>query len=136
MKLRIANKSTIHELQKQFSKAFPFLKIEFFDIHSTGSLAKVHMYNANKTLAACRSNKNEGPLEVKESDTVGALKKQLWDQYGLSAEVFRKSGNVWIETSLSNSWTLKLQNDEGKVFSDMFKGETKDEDITDRDIWE
>jgi hypothetical protein len=37
----------------------------------------------------------------------------LWQEFGLCVQVFRKSGNHWIETSLTNSWTLEQQNREG-----------------------
>jgi len=44
----------------------------------------------------------------------------LEDQFeniGLIAEVFRRSGNVWIETILTNNWTLGQQNPEGGEIS-------------------
>ena len=28
----------------------------------------------------------------------------------LSAQVFRKSGKIWLETTFTDSWTLKKQN--------------------------
>jgi len=40
-----------------------------------------------------------------------------FESLGLFAEVFRKSGNVWIETSLTNDWTLQQQNLEGEEIS-------------------
>ncbi|MNF16790.1 hypothetical protein D3C80_2199700 [compost metagenome] len=41
------------------------------------------------------------------------VEKDFWEKLGLSAQIFRKSGNLWIETSLTDDWTLARQNDEG-----------------------
>ena len=38
--------------------------------------------------------------------------------YGLGVQVFRKSGNVWLETTVTDSWTLKEQNDQGESLSE------------------
>ena len=41
--------------------------------------------------------------------------------FGISAQVFRKSAGSWIETSVTDDWTLKQQNDQGKELSDFVK---------------
>jgi len=83
---------------------------------------------------------SQGSLTVKETDKVSDLEKVLWDQFGLSAQVFRKSGNLWIETSLTDSWTLSRQNKEGKEMSQTHNGsvykQAEEDDLTDRDKWE
>lgn len=139
MELQVNNKITISELQRQFSKEFPYLKIEFFDIpHSSpNKLSKAHLFPPNRLLGVCRKLRNEGIIKISPDDTVEKLETIFWNEFGLSAEVFRRSGNVWIETSLSNSWTLKLQNEEGKALSDGRYKRTidDDQDMTDRDMW-
>jgi hypothetical protein len=139
MELNIKNKMTISELQKQFSDEYPYLRIEFFDIpHSpSNKLSKAHQFPPNRLIGVCRKLRNEGTITIMPDDTVEKLEQIFWSEYGLTAEVFRKSGNLWIETSLSNSWTLKLQNEEGKALSEgKFTRLQEDEDITDRDKWE
>ncbi len=137
MELIINDKITIRELQKQFSSEFPYLKLEFFDIPPTfDGLPKVHMYPNHKTLGACRKKHNEGTITISPADTVERLEKSFWDEFGLSTEIFRKSGNLWIETTLSDSWTLKQQNDEGKIFSTARNNKEEPEDPLDRDLWQ
>jgi hypothetical protein len=36
-------------------------------------------------------------------------------------QVFRKSGNVWLETSATDAWSLKQQNQEGMDLSTEFR---------------
>ena len=34
-------------------------------------------------------------------------------QFGLPAQVLRKSGNLWLETRMTQHWTLRQQNEHG-----------------------
>ena len=138
MELLINDKVTIKELQQQFSAEFPFLKLEFFDIAPTfDGLPKSHMYPNHKPLGNCRRMHNEGVLEITPGMPVQKLEETFWNVFGLSTEVFRKSGNLWIETTLSDSWTLKRQNDEGRTFSTPKPAkEEEPEDPLDRDKWQ
>jgi hypothetical protein len=40
--------------------------------------------------------------------------------YGIHVQLFRKSGKVWINTSVTSSWTLEEQNKQGEVLSNAF----------------
>ena len=138
MELQINDKITVRELQMQFSAVFSYLKLEFFDIPPTfNGLPKLHMYPNNKALGSCRKKHNEGTIEILPGMTVQKLEETLWNEFGLSTEVFRKSGNLWIETTLSDSWTLKRQNDEGRTFSTARNTNNGDpEDPLDRALWQ
>ena len=37
--------------------------------------------------------------------------------FGVHAEVLRKSGNIWFETTLTSGWTLHQQNVMGEIIS-------------------
>lgn len=139
MEIQISDARTVSDVQRDFNNEFPFLKIEFFDIpHNRGaSSPKSRMYNNERKLAYCRKVHNEGNLDIKGSRTVAELEKELWEIYGLSAQIFRKSGKLWIETSLTDSWTLQKQNAEGLEWSNHVDGKLSadDSDPTDRDQW-
>ena len=138
MELHINDKITIRELQQQFNTEFPYLKLEFFDIPPTfDGLPKSHMYPNYKALGSCRKLHIEGSIQVSPGDTVQKLEETLWNKFGLSTEVFRKSGNLWIETTLSDSWTLKRQNDEGQAFSPAkYSKDIEPEGPLDGDKWQ
>jgi hypothetical protein len=137
IKIPITDTRTIAEVQKDFSKVFPYLKLEFFDTpHKSNEAShKSKMYSHDKLLKACRQKHTDGSIEINEFETVSALESKLWDKFGLSAQVFRKSGNLWIETSLTDSWTLLRQNEEGREFSSLKHIAKEDLDLTDRDKW-
>lgn len=141
MEILISDSRTISEVQRDFSKEFPFLKLEFFDApHKTEkALPKSKIFTHDKKLAACRKQHINGKLKVEKDEKVSDLENELWKNFGLSAQVFRRSGNLWIETSLTDSWTLEQQNREGLEMSSAHKNpykEAEENDLTDRDKWE
>jgi len=54
-------------------------------------------------------------INLSGSTTIQTLKNSIAESTGLMVKIFRKSGNVWIETSLTDDWTLDRQNEEGKL---------------------
>lgn len=117
MYLEINGDRTIGEIQNDFCAWYPFLKIEFF---RNGAVRR-DRYPITKLIPANRRlkdawywKKDDGALEVKDIMTVTELENALIDQFGLSAQVFRRSGNLWLETTITDNWTLKQQNDHGK----------------------
>ena len=50
---------------------------------------------------------------------VSELENQFAEKFKLSAQIFRKSGKIWIETTFTDSWSLKKQNQEGMELSQL-----------------
>ena len=123
LKILISDERKLIEIQKDFTLFFPFLKLEFFKApHKIGeSSAKNLLLDANKLIKDCRSNRSSSHLEVKESMSVNQLEQLLFENFGLAAQVFRKSGNVWLETSATDNLTLLQQNNEGAELSTQIK---------------
>jgi hypothetical protein len=119
MMIKISNERRLSGLQADFNALFPFLKIEFFKTpHKIGeALAKNLIHVNSRFVRDCRVSKTEGDLIINEQMTVNELEEQFLSKFGLSAQVFRKSGNVWLETSATDSWSLRQQNDEGAELS-------------------
>lgn len=119
MSISILENRHLFELQEDFNALFPFLKIEFFKApHTIGEAsAKNQLHDNNRIVSDCRLKKSEGVLAISDAMTVSDLEAKFFDDFGLSAQVFRKSGNVWLETSATDNWTLRQQNDEGAELS-------------------
>lgn len=122
-KIKIDDKRKLVDIQKDFNALFPFLKLEFFKApHKIGQgSAKNLLQDANKLVRDCRSSFPEGHLEIIDTMTVNQLEDLIFSSYGLAAQVFRKSGNVWLETSATDNWTLLQQNNEGAELSTQIK---------------
>ena len=106
-------------MQKEFGEMFPYLKIEFFakPHKQNGSSPKKLMKHPGKTLGECRTIHNKGIITITAQMTVADLEQNMNDVYGLSVQVFRKSGNAWLETTVTDNWTLEQQNHQGEELS-------------------
>jgi hypothetical protein len=56
---------------------------------------------------------------ISENMLVSEFENQFSEKLKLSAQVFRKSGGTWLETTFTDSWTLKKQNEEGIELSNI-----------------
>ena len=119
MKIIINDHRKISAIQEEFNKMFPYLKIEFFaKPHNIGlpSSKKIMKYQG-KTLGECRLIHNKGIITITPQVTVAALEQNFGNVYGLSVQVFRKSGKAWLETTVTDNWTLEQQNKQGEELS-------------------
>jgi len=119
MTITINDKRKIFAIQEEFNALFPYLKIEFFSKpHKPGGASsKKHMKPGGNTLGESRTIHNNGKLTITPHMTVADLEQNFSDVYGLSVQVFRKSGKVWLETTVTDKWTLEEQNKQGESLS-------------------
>ncbi len=119
MKIAINDKRKIFAIQEDFNKLFPYLKLEFFSKpHKAGGASpKKLVKHASKTLGECRTIHETGKMTITPQMTVLDLEQNFSDIFGLSVQVFRKSGKVWLETTVTDGWTLEEQNSQGEALS-------------------
>jgi hypothetical protein len=136
LKLIVDGNQTIESIKRDFNKAYPFLKIEFFkdpQVRGVGS-EKNKMYQTDWVeLRTVQKKSNAGTLLINGERTVQELENEFEQQYGLYIQVFRRSGKVWLATSVTDKWTLDEQNEEAKKFSERIRVERENPD--DHDIY-
>ena len=113
MEVRATRK--LSELKAEFHDQFPFLKIEFFKVphHEQEPTAKKAMIKADHTVSEISETEKEGEIVLSGDMTVNELESLFRDEYGINVQVFRRSGNVWLETSSTDEMTLDEQNELG-----------------------
>jgi hypothetical protein len=118
MELVLENGMLIRDIQKKFNDLYPFLKIEFYkEKHPSNQLSPRNgKLDHNAAIDSIRNDGTVCQVDIDGEITVGQLEKEFWDKAGLSVQVFRKSGNLWIETSLTDDWTLEKQNKAAELF--------------------
>ena len=115
--MKIDQNKSITEIKQEFSGIFPFLKIEF--------LKKSHNTfggNSNMEIIGVKDHvniKESGEIFINESMTVNELEQRFKSQFDLNIQVFRKHGKTWIETTVTDNWTLYKQNEQGKILSEL-----------------
>jgi hypothetical protein len=131
MHLHIAPNLLIGEIQKEFNEAFPFLKIEFFRTKSfSRSEFMAHqIIPSHRKIGEGQQAITDGDIEITQEMKVKDLEKIFKDQFSLAAQVFRKSGNLWLETTMTDDWTLQQQNDHGREISTVKTKKDQPEDF-------
>jgi hypothetical protein len=119
MKLFIEKHSLAEDVKKIFTAYYPFLKIEFYKKPLTNSLYKKEAIPLHLPLIQQIQKQSETVINIERNKTVAEVENDF-SLIGLKAEIFRKSGNVWVETSLTNNWTLQQQNAEAEELSRHF----------------
>ncbi|MBI5914482.1 MAG: hypothetical protein HY842_03835 [Bacteroidetes bacterium] len=118
----IEDTKKISDIQQDFHREFPFLKLEFYtEGHPVGESSPAReQLDPGKTLAETRSIHASGDLHIVPTMTVSELEKLFTEKYGLNAQVFRRSGNLWLQTSTTDHWPLAEQNRKGGHSEELF----------------
>lgn len=106
--LRIAADKPFAEIQEAFHKAYPFLKLERLPAAAANKERKSVTDTGVKTLKKF-SNSNHW-ITITDNTTVAELVNQFSQKKNIRVRVLRSANNLWIETSLTESWTLEKQN--------------------------
>ncbi len=116
MEIRINDSRAISAIQEEFNRAFPYLKIEFFKHgHRSGEGSPLDdMIPADTNIGSWRTKHGEADFHIDGNMTVEQVEKAMEEKFGIAAQIFRLSGKVWLETTVTDSWTLAEQNDTGK----------------------
>lgn len=131
----IDEKQTIAVVQNEFNQHFPFLKVEFFREPCLKGKwnSKDKMIKANELFSRLEGMRLFGKISFTSQTIVGELEEYFLSKFGICMQVFRKSGNVWLETTSTDDWTLEQQNEEGRSLAQHFKIERENPD--DHDIY-
>lgn len=135
MLIEVKSDMMVKDLKKQFHVYYPNLKIEFFNQASSedGRNSKDQMLDNEALLNAYTGNQS-GTVEFSGDTSVRQFETLFSETFGLNVQVFRKSGNVYLETSNTDDWTLDMEHKE--ALSSMTRAEGAATDFTDRDKWE
>ncbi|MBK9013369.1 MAG: hypothetical protein IPM82_04430 [Saprospiraceae bacterium] len=119
----IDNKKKIKDLQLEFHKVFPSLKLEFYEgSHRAGEPSPARQQLDNERLIdEVRSIHTSGDLHIRAEMSVSELERMFLEKFGLNAQVFRRSGNLWLQTSATDNWPLAEQNRKGGHSEELFR---------------
>jgi hypothetical protein len=118
MHLVISKDKTIQEVQHDFNEHFPFLKLEFYKLEAEDPVrtAKKHLPHSI-TLRSAGLKLEGGVLDIPNEMKVNELERLFFTKFGLDVQVSRKSGVLWLETTMTDNWTLQKQNEHGREVS-------------------
>lgn len=113
MRISIQGKETVGEVKEQFQQRYPMLKLEFFHHeHKRGEGSPLSDKIADSVkLSEVGTLQSEGSLDFTSDIVIGDLEALFHENFGLNVQVFRKSGNVWLEIISTDNRTLREENE-------------------------
>lgn len=119
MKIEITGRKTIGQIQDEFHTIYPYLKLAFYTqshdaYHSSPENARVT--DRDLTVDQLRRTHQKGSIYIDPDMMVWQIERLFETEFGLHAQVLRKSRNHWLQTSQTDDLTLADQNDRGRLF--------------------
>ena len=117
----IANDKTLFQLKQEFNRKFPLLTLEFYARpHGKDEVSfKADELDDELTVSEARRNTSglTGEISLRGNRKVSRLEEELLKKYGLSVQVFFRSGTCRYQTTLSDNSTLSQLQQRGKQTS-------------------
>jgi hypothetical protein len=111
--------SDIRTVREHFAELYPYLRINFFrnknNSHAITSQSIV--FSDSVKLNEINPGFSGGTIGVSDDMSILEFENEFLRQFGLSVQLSRKSGNLWLDTVKTNQWTVKEQNDHGEAIS-------------------
>jgi hypothetical protein len=122
----IADKYRLREIKEAFHRLFPHLKLEFYrgsHLDGEGSPGREQL-DVELTIAQLSGRHEIADFHIRPDMTVGSFERDFFGQFGINVQVFRKSGNLWMQTTATDSWTLAEQNRKGGASAEAYREKT------------
>ena len=117
MTLTVNRNKSVAEIQEEFNRYFPYLRLEFFLPGRKITGDEKARGNGDPGSVKPVGSRLEGALEVADTMTISQFEESFLETFGLRVQVLRRSGSVWLQTSLTSGWSLKRQNEQGREIS-------------------
>lgn len=111
--MKLTKKSTVQDIFDQFNAQFPYLHLEFYDHENGIDQTLSHQVSHQTLLEDLNSELIDTVFVVSPEMTVSDFEKMMKDKYQLFIQVFRRSSDIWLQTSATDHWTLEKQNGKG-----------------------
>src|SRR5688572_13171245 len=114
MFLLISKDKTIQEIQQPFSSKYPFLKLEFYKMKNANPVLAVKKHLSHSITLKAAGLKDNGLIDIQNDLTVADFEKIFLTKFGLNVQVSRRSGTLWLETTMTDKRSLQKQNEHGR----------------------
>ncbi|MEC5142477.1 hypothetical protein [Chitinophaga sp. 212800010-3] len=116
MKIYISEEAVVADIQDKFHELYPYLKLEFFrEPHADRKCSpQENAVPADTPIEKIRIQHSFGWLDVGNYRTALAIEHDFRHLFGLSVQILRRSGDLWLEVTGTSDWTLEKLNAAGK----------------------
>jgi len=97
----------IKDLQEKFSGRYPNLKLEFYSVAHEAEELTPNDFKLDAKTEITNLISLEKPIDLSiNGNTKIETLENRFEELGLHVQVFRKSGNIWLQTSRTDHKTL------------------------------
>ncbi len=115
----IAKNKRLSDLQEEFKSQFPFLKILFFkEAHAKGVASDESLLLPDMKIGSFLPLLQEGEISLDAYQKVGDFEQEMANRFGLYVQVYRKSYKRWLQSWVTDVWTLHEHNRRGMILGD------------------
>ena len=116
MEIYISEEATIASIQNDFRDVYPSLSLAFYrQPHAYGETSPAGEKLPPETaIDDIRLMHPFGWINIDNSRTAAELEYDFRHKMGLNVQVLRRSGDLWLETTHTDKWTLHQLNEAGK----------------------
>lgn len=116
MQIYISEEAVVRDIQEKFQTMYPYLRLEFFrKPHTKGTCSpEAEKISSDTPIEKIRMIHSFGWLDISYYRTAAAVEHDFSYLFGLSVQILRKAGNLWLETTITDNWTLEELNNAGR----------------------
>ena len=116
MQIYISEEAVIREIQEKFHTLYPYLTLEFYrKPHLKGQYSpEEDKISPDTPIEDIRLRNSAGWMDISYYRTAAAVEHDFSYIFGLSAQILRKAGTLWLETIDTDNWTLEELNNAGR----------------------
>jgi len=111
MKIIITKEVTLGDVRDVFAAEFPLLSLRFFETAvnyvSGKPMEGRRIIDMNKTFGEFNPEIKNISIELATETRVKDLEKSFHEKTDVYAQVYRKSGNIWLQTTATDFMTLE-----------------------------
>ena len=121
--MTITKSTTLSEIQDVFHVVFPHLKIAFYaSPHASGEGSGAREQLADtKTVGQLTDLREPVAIDLDGDMKISTFEQEMVKRCGLNVQVFRRSANLWLQTTRTDNWTLHEANRKGGHSRDLYK---------------
>lgn len=130
MHIVINDHTTIGEIEKTFTNFYPYLEIHFYRRPhlSYERSAENERIASHIPVGSIKKTHTDGILEILPENKVLLVEKELYEKFGLAAQILRKQKDILVQTTGEDDFTLKELNLYSRNSSDDYILEEEDID--------
>ena len=105
----------ISQVKEEFQSQYPGLKIEFYNCEHQANEGTENRYLIDSQTVLADANKDliSSEIDISGEKKVIEVEKEFKDKFGLHVQIFRRSNDLWLQTTVTDEWSLNIQNRKG-----------------------